>query len=125
MIKKSYDSKFDIIKFILSLFVVLVHTEVYTKVLHPWIKITVPMFFIITSYFLFSKLKSETSVKKKKDIIKLFIVRNLKLYFFWFVLLIPLTLINHRNMEFNNGFITGFISNAIKKLFFGSTYMSS
>lgn len=35
MVKKKYDSKFDIIKFILSLFVVLVHTEVYTNALHP------------------------------------------------------------------------------------------
>ena len=67
MIEKNYDSKFDIIKFILSLFVVLVHTEVYTKALHPWIKITVPMFFVITSYFLFSKLNRSKSIKDKNS----------------------------------------------------------
>lgn len=83
------------------------------------------MFFIILSYFLFSKLRNLKNEKQKNKVIKLFITRNIKLYFFWFVLLIPLTLINHRNMEFSNGLVVGFITNAIKKLFFGSTYMSS
>lgn len=124
MYKNNYDSKFDIIKFILSIFVVLVHTNVYTKQLHPWIKITVPMFFIIMSYFFFSKLKKVKSNKQRKDVLKIFVTRNIKLYFFWFCILIPLTLINHRNMTFDNGSV-GFVTNAVQKLFLGSTYMSS
>ena len=89
--KKIYDSKFDIIKLILSLGVVLVHTDTYQDFVHPWIKIIVPLFFIMSSYFLFKKINTAKKKEERKKIYKIYLIRTIKLYFFWFIILIPLS----------------------------------
>lgn len=122
--KKIYDSKFDIIKLILSLFVVLVHTDTYQYIVHPWIKLTVPLFFIISSYFLFKKINTVNTKEERKQIYKMYLLRTIKLYFFWFIILLPMVLYNNRTMTFENGSM-GFIEHAIKRLFLGSTYQAS
>lgn len=122
--KKLYDSKYDIIKFILSLGVVLVHTNTFQRQVHPWIKIIVPLFFIISSYFLFKKINTVKTKEERKEIYKIYLLRTIKLYFFWFIILIPLVLYNNRTLTFENGGM-GFIEHAIKRLFLGSTYQAS
>ena len=117
--KKTGDAKFDILKLALSLIVVLFHADpncVYQAPLHPWIRVVVPLFFLMLSYFLFQKVHAARSREEAKGIIKRFLLHMLLLYGFWFVLLIPMT--------FENG-SAGFLEHALKRLFLGSTYTAS
>ncbi len=122
--QNSYDAKFDILKFILSFLVVAIHTQLFPSVLYPWLRIAVPTFFMITSYFIFGKLKSISDDASRTVIIKKFVIRNLKLYLFWFVLLLPLTLYLRRDIYFANGILVG-LWNFVKNLMFGSTFIAS
>ena len=118
-----YDAKFDLIKFILSIFVLAIHSSLYPKILYPWLRIAVPLFFIISSYFLFKKL-SDSSKSEHRIILKKFIVRNFKLYFSWFIILMPVTLYIRQQLFIHNGVLEN-ISNIIKSIFFGSTFIAS
>ena len=83
---------FDIVKFIMALMVVAIHSSLFPMVLYPWLRLAVPMFFIISSYFFFGNLrKVETDKEKNKRLWK-YVKRNLILYGFWFVVLLPYTL---------------------------------
>lgn len=118
-----YDAKYDIIKFVLSLFVLAIHTVVYPFALYPWLRIAVPLFFMMSSYFCFSKLKSEPADRHGK-VLKKFALRNIKLYVSWFILLLPFTLYLRRSEYFSQGIWQG-IESFIKGLFFGSTFVAS
>ena len=125
--KQMTDAKFDILKLFLALLIVFGHTEpegVIQIALHPWIKIAVPFFFIMTGYFLFRKAASAPTQADRSHVIRGFVLRTVKLYCFWFVLLIPFSLYQNRSMEFENGTM-GFVEHALKRLFFGSTYTAS
>ena len=78
----------------------------------------VPIFFIISSYLLWSKLDGSND----KKIIFRFVLRNVKLYAFWFVVFLPYLL-------FNAGYLQGNINKNIVKLFgkmvIGSTFPAS
>lgn len=91
-LQKKYDAKYDLIKFVLSLFVLAIHASVYPMGLFPWLRIAVPLFFMLSAYFVFSKLHSAPA-DQQKAILKNFVYRNLRLYLFWFVILLPLTLV--------------------------------
>ena len=85
------NSIFDISKMIFCIMVVCIHTNVLPGILFPWIRIAVPMYFLMSSYFLFQKLhKADCCVHKA--ILQQFISRNLTFYLFWFVILLPVTL---------------------------------
>lgn len=116
--KINYDI-FDLTKLILSLMVVAIHTNLF-PMLYPWLRIAVPMFFIISSFLLSEKIKKDGD---KKSILKNYTIRLLKLYTFWFVILLPVTIIIRHNW-FDEGIIKGcFI--VIKNIFFGSTFSGS
>ncbi len=70
------DAKYDLIKFFLSLLVLAIHSTLYPMILYPWLRIAVPLFFIISSKFVFLKLR-DASKEEQKVILKKFIVRNL------------------------------------------------
>lgn len=53
-VQRNYDI-FDLTKFILSIFIVSIHSGIVSDIFIPIVRIAVPMFFIITSYLLFSK----------------------------------------------------------------------
>ena len=117
--KTNYDI-FDITKLILSFMVVAIHVELYPMVLYPWLRLAVPLFFIISSFILFMKLQRSPD---KNNIVKEYIIRLLKLYCFWFILLLPITIYLRRSW-FNDGILLG-IFNVIKNIFFGSTFGGS
>ena len=89
-IHKNYDI-FDLIKFILSIFIVSLHSGLVPDILIPVVRTAVPLFFIISSYLLFSKKENMTEMKRGGVTLHRFIIRNLKLYFFWTVVLLPFT----------------------------------
>lgn len=117
------DAKYDLIKYFLSLLVLAIHTSLYPMVLYPWLRIAVPLFFIMSSYFVFSKLY-EAPREKQKVILKKFVIRNLQLYWCWFVILLPITLYIQRKLYFSNGFLKNTLA-FLKSVFFGSTFAAS
>ena len=121
--KNKVNSVYDILKIILSIMIVLIHSGVLVNILYPWLRIAVPLFFIMSSYFLFSKLNKESDEKKKKEIVKAFILRNLKLYLIWFIILLPITLDYHKYF-INFSLIKG-IGYLIRDYLFSSTFFTS
>ncbi len=94
---KEIIASFDIFKFLLAIMIVGVHTEVFVNepFMYKWggtlFNMAVPEFFLISS-FLF--------IRGKNNVIsfinlKHFLGRLGKLYFFWFVLTIPISIYNH------------------------------
>lgn len=118
-----YDAKYDLVKFILSFLVVAIHANLFPMVLYPWLRIAVPLFFMISSYFLFSKLFCAQKTEHK-TILKGFVQRNLALYACWFVILLPITFIKRRDLFFTGNILES-ILNFLRSLFFGSTFVAS
>ena len=101
---KRNDAKYDFLKFFLSLLVLAIHSALYPMILYPWLRIAVPLFFIMSSYFVFSKLCT-ASADAQKDVLKMFIGRNIKLYLCWFILLLPITIYIRKEIYFSGGFL--------------------
>lgn len=93
-IMKKYPS-IDIAKFILSIIVVVIHVnpfgEKFGWLRFPVMRVAVPLFFLISSFLLFSKLQTVEKEIDKQRAIRHFIQRNLQLYAAWFVILLPIT----------------------------------
>ena len=117
---KKYDS-LDVTKYILSYFVVAIHSLIFQNVLYPWLRIAVPIYFIISSFLFFSKVSQENTDGKK--LLGVYVVRNFKLYAFWFVVLLPITIYN-RQSWFSGEFWEG-IGKALSSLLFSSTFSAS
>ena len=120
---KKVNSVYDLLKIVLSIMIVLIHTKILPNILYPWLRIAVPLFFVMSSYFLFSKLNKENDTLKRKEIIKNFIWRNLKLYFMWFIILLPITL-DIKNYYVNYNIIKGTIV-LLRDFLFSSTFAAS
>ena len=120
--EKKYDSKYDIIKFVLSLMVLAIHAEVFPMALYPWLRIAVPLFFIMSSKFVFTKLHNAPK-EKHFSILKGFIIRNLQLYLCWFIILLPLTLYARWDIYFASNFWLNMT--IIRSALFGSTFIAS
>ena len=117
------DAKYDILKFLMSIMVVAIHAELFPLVLYPWLRMAVPLFFMITAYFLFTKLE-KAHPDKQKQVLSGFVARNARLYGWWFLLLLPMTLYIRRTVYFSKGIGAG-IAAFLKSLFFGSTFVAS
>ena len=58
---------FDIVKFFLSLMVVAIHCELFPLTLYPWLRLAVPLFFVISSYLFFGNLQKCKTVGEKNQ----------------------------------------------------------
>lgn len=121
--KTEYDAKYDIVKFVLSLFVVAIHAVVYPYAVYPWVRMAVPLFFMISAYFIFGKLQHAT-MEQQRAILKKYVVRNALLYACWFVILSPMTYLLRRQVYFGHG-IGGGIRALLMNVFFGNTFLAS
>ncbi len=119
---KEADDKFDVMKAILAVFVVAIHSSLYPMVLYPWLRIAVPLFFMMSGYFFFDRINMKDSDQDKKKYLNKFVKRNLHLYVFWFVALLPITLIIKK--YFLTGFVDG-ISRLVRDFLFASTFVAS
>ncbi len=119
--KKNYDI-FDLLKFIFSIFIVAIHTSLYPNILYPWLRIAVPMFFIISSYLFFSKTKKLNAKEQNKALWK-FVKRNLILYAVWFIIQLHITY-KVRKAWFSYGTLHA-IKMLLKNLFFDGTFLAS
>lgn len=117
------DAKYDILKIILAIMVVAMHSEIYPMILYPWLRIAVPLFFMMTSYFTFQKMQN-APLEMQKQIMRRFILRNVRLYVFWFVVFMPIILPFRIANYFSSGIITG-ICRFLQDLLFGETFAAS
>ena len=117
-VKKKHNA-FDVLKIVLSILVVVIHTELAPEIVYPWVDLAVPLFFMISAFFLFQKL-NETENKTK--VLFGFIKRNMVLYCFWFVVLLPLTL--YFRGWFRDGFLPG-LARMIWAFLFNGTFRAS
>ena len=123
LIDKKNNSVFDITKYFLSIMVVAIHCNLSPEILYPWLRLAVPLFFLISSFFLFKKIGKATS-EEKNSIVWNYIKRNAILYLFWFVVLLPLAIHQQHDIwidEHNIFCILRFI----RSLLFSSTFPAS
>ena len=114
--------RFDFLKIILAILVVAIHTTPTNFILIPVLRLAVPIFFIMTSYFFFSKQKRLNSLKEKKHALLVLIRRFLYLYLFWFIVLLPVTIVV-RKWYISPGINT--IFEILRNFLFGSTFRAS
>lgn len=121
--KSKVNSVYDVLKIVLSIMIVLIHAKVLPNILYPWLRLAVPLFFVMSSFFLFSKLNKETDTLKQQEIIKVFVLRNLKLYLIWFIILLPITL-DIKKYFVDYSFVKGIIV-LLRDFLFSSTFAAS
>lgn len=112
----------DLVKLILAFMVVAIHSGLLDPVLYPWLRLAVPLFFIISSYLFFMRVNACQDGHDKYLVLKSFVLRNLKLYAFWFIALLPIT-IYIRNW-FYSGFWNGILT-IFKSFILASTFIAS
>jgi len=81
----------DILKYLISMMVIMIHVG-YSYEL-PILRSAVPVFFIISSYLFFSKIQDLNNDIERKHYYYHFFKRALRLYLFWFIALLPFTIV--------------------------------
>ena len=109
--KKSFDS-FDLFKFIVSFVVMIVHLNPFGESrfhwLHPWVRIAIPVFFMISAFLFFRKYDSVPE-EEKNTLLWRCIKRDLILYLFWFIVFLPFTIIYRDYLHKGIAFFIGSI----------------
>ena len=119
--RKNLDSA-DVLKFVLSILIVSTHTSLLEGYITPLVRLAVPAFFMISGYFFFGRICSCDSKEKQNAYLKKSIKHNLKLYLFWFIVLLPLTFYVR---QYHTMGIFGGIWHLVRDFMFGSTFQSS
>lgn len=112
----------DILKFIMSVFVVATHTGLFAPHLTPLVRLAVPVFFVLSGYFFFSKINSFDAPNDKRAYLKKSVKHNLQLYSFWFIVLSPITF--YIRDYFSGGVIKGALT-LLHNFLLGSTFQAS
>lgn len=126
MQNKSENETVDLVKAMMALLILAIHTPLlgrWTHILMPVCRLGVPFFFVVGSYFFFNKVK-KVEEEEKLGILKNYILRNIKLYSFWFIVSFPLCAEERYSSCFADGLLNG-IWLMLKKCLFGSTWMAS
>lgn len=122
MLTQKNNTGADILKFVMSVFVVATHTGLFAPHLTPLVRLAVPAFFVLSGYFFFSKINTFETFKDKTNYLKKSIRHNLILYASWFLVLSPLTF--YVRDYFSSGVAKGIFS-LVKDFFLASTFQSS
>ncbi len=127
---KHFDS-IDLLKFVLALMVVLIHVNPFPAAVYvciaPLLRMAVPLFFLISSFFFFRKIEtgggaSSADIGNAIKRALAFTRRNLILYGFWLLVLLAPTLALRG--WFSSGLLNGCLE-ALKSFFFQSTFIAS
>lgn len=125
-IKRKVIPGLDILKFIMALLIVAIHSEavndfpIVYEVTNPVIMRAVPMFFVISAFLLFRKIRqSQLSGQQERGILLHFTWRLFLLYSFWMVVQFPLVI--HTRHYLSMSFIE-FIYNFLLDIAFRSTF---
>ena len=115
-------NKYDILKLVLAILIVGIHSSKAGMILRPVLRLAVPLFFMISSYLFFLKQGTLNSWQERLKGLKKYAKRILLLYLFWFVLLLPCT-IYYR--EWYVDFGPEKLLVIARSFFFGSTFIAS
>lgn len=125
-IKRKVIPGLDILKFIMALLIVAIHSEavndfpIVYEVMNPVIMSAVPMFFVISAFLLFRKIRqSQLSGQQERGILLHFTWRLFLLYSFWMVVQFPLVI--HTRHYLSMSFLE-FIYNFLLDIAFRSTF---
>lgn len=140
--QKHFDG-IDCLKFVLSVGIVALHTDPTglgweQSWLYPWLRLAVPLFFVISAFFFFKKwntlptrAEAERAASESRQPVakftresyrRKFAIRNLQLYGFWLLVLSVPTLYIRR--YFDAGIVQGLLT-LVQNFFFGSTFVAS
>lgn len=119
---KAHYNSLDLLKFLLSLFIVAIHSGLGGAWIYPIARIAVPVFFILSGFFTFRKINAFETQSDKNHVVWSITKRYLLLYAFWFILLFPVTVLLRG--YFKNGIINGLLT-IIKSFLFTSTFQGS
>lgn len=86
---KEYNA-IDIMKLVLAVLVMVIHSGADKTIISPVLRTAVPLFFVISSYFFFSKNQRLLSKKERNAALGKLVKRNLFLYLFWATVQLPL-----------------------------------
>lgn len=120
--KKASDSRYDLLKFLLAMMIVALHTRLWPSVLLPWLRVAVPLFFMVSGYFFFHKIDKLGSTREQWAAMGHFAVRSAKLYLIWLAVWSVPTFETHA--YFQHGFLFG-IGKFCFDLLFGQTFAAS
>ena len=123
--KLKCSASIDLSKYILSLMVVAIHVApargFWYELMIPVLRLAVPLFFMISGYLLFVRMKELYNDKLNEALMK-YLFRILKLYLAWLILLFPVTVWNRK--YFSEGIFAG-LKKILKGFVFGSTFPAS
>ena len=120
--KLKCSASIDLSKYILSLMVVAIHVApargFWYELMIPVLRLAVPLFFMISGYLLFVRMKELDHDKQNEALMK-YLFRILKLYLAWLILLFPVTVWNRKY------FSEAGLKKILKGFVFGSTFPAS
>lgn len=116
----SSNAAFDIVKFVACILVVCIHTRPFPNYFQPLYRIAVPMFYMISSFLFFTRVKTMSHREQRQYIIK-YIKRSLILYLFYFIVLFPTSYVFFYRSWWNLGFPSN-ILRFIEQFFFSYTF---
>ena len=123
--KLKCSASIDLSKYILSLMVVAIHVApargFWYELMIPVLRLAVPLFFMISGYLLFVRMKELDHDKQNEALMK-YLFRILQLYLAWLILLFPVTVWNRK--YFSEGIFAG-LKKILKGFVFGSTFPAS
>ena len=114
--------KFDLMKLTLALMIVILHTSFYPFALMPLLRLAVPLFFILSSYFFFLKYEKLEQRPQKKAALKKYVFRNYALLIFWTIFALPL--MYYKGTLYQIDLFTR-IWHFLRALVFGDTFLGS
>lgn len=117
-------ARFDILKFVLAFLIVVMHSSVFPRWMLPLPRLAVPLFFMMTSYLFFVKLKNISDEVFRKQAIVKYIKRNTYLYLFWCIVFLPCMIVL-QYMSWSAGGVLGVIKYNLKAFFISGFFPAS
>lgn len=103
----------------MSVMIIMIHVGYSFQ--FPILRLAVPVFFVISSYLFFHKIK-DLNKAERCSVYHKFVIRAIKLYAFWFVVLLPVTIVVRRWYAMD---VLEFIKTFPLTLLFDSTFQAS
>ena len=113
----------DMAKLVMAISIVAMHSSLFTGtplacLIWPWARVSVPLFFIMSSFFLFRKSEIGQGVAHT-------ISRLVRMYIFWFTVSLPITIIYRANWWWKDDGIMLCFVRFLRSLMFSGTFGAS
>ena len=123
MIEKKNYYGIDLLKFIMAVCVVAIHTQplysvqsiVVQRLFDTITSLAVPYFFSVSGFLLFSKIDADISCRKNMEVCKRYLSRVLSLYVIWNIIYLPITIFGFKE---NNMSFARYVLDCIRGLLF-------